>query len=101
MDFYDVLHGHVSLETGCADRVLADACVPDLEVAGGRPIARDRQEVVDAGAEPSLATMRGPLGRHAHRRSKGGASVVDVVPRLLHVLMVLGALVVLVPLRRR
>jgi hypothetical protein len=40
-------------------------------------------------------------GGHAHRRSKGGASLVDVVPRLLHVLIVLGALVVLVPLSRR
>jgi hypothetical protein len=36
MDFNDVLRGHVSLEIDCADLVLLDACVPDLEVAGGR-----------------------------------------------------------------
>jgi hypothetical protein len=36
MDFNDVLHGHVSLEIDGVDRVLLDAGVPDLEVAGGR-----------------------------------------------------------------
>jgi len=40
-------------------------------------------------------------GGHAHRKSKGDANLMDVVPRLLHVLMVLGALVVLIPLGRR
>ena len=40
-------------------------------------------------------------GRHAHGRSKGGANLVDVVLRLLHVLMAPGALVVLVLLGRR
>jgi hypothetical protein len=62
-DLNDVLHGHVSLEIDCADRGLVDACVPDLEVAGGRLTTLDRQEVIHAGAETALATMRGPLGR--------------------------------------
>lgn len=56
-----MLHGHVSLEVDCADRVLLDACVLDLEVAGRRLTARDRQGVVHADAKPLLATMRGPL----------------------------------------
>jgi hypothetical protein len=63
MDFNGVLHGQVSLEINCADWVLVDTCIPDLEVAGRRLTARDRQEVARAGTEPALATMRGPLGR--------------------------------------
>ena len=74
-----MLHGHVSPQIDCVDRVLLDVGIPDLEVAGGRLAARDPQEVAHAGAEPALATMRGPLGRHAHRRSKGGTNLADVV----------------------
>ena len=97
----DVLHGLVSLEIDRADPVVRDACVPDFEGASGSPTARDRQEVVHASAEPVLGTMREPRGRHAHRQNKGGANLVDVVLRLLHKLMVLGALVAAVPLGGR
>ncbi len=53
MDFNNVLHGHVSPETDCVDRVLLDVAVPDLEVADGRLAARDRQEAAPACAEPA------------------------------------------------
>jgi hypothetical protein len=61
MNFNDGLHGHVSLEIDCVDRVLLDACVSNLGVGGGRLAASDRQEVVYAAAVPALATMRGSL----------------------------------------
>jgi hypothetical protein len=100
MDFNDVLHGHVSLEIDCVDRVLLDAGVPDLETTAGGCRVIDKRSSMRA---PSRHWRRceDHWGRHAHRGSKGGANLVDVVPRLLQVLMVLGALAVLVPLGRR